>query len=135
MRHHSVSCYFYCRSYSPKATEDNHDAVAAAALVQMHGTTPVGMNTDQARLAEGSQSFPAYSRHQQDTNGLFQSRSYEGAPTFQPPAQYNSLIDPAYDVQHESNACNLQYSDTNLQNTIMTLSKAFMHMQHQQSDI
>lgn len=107
----SVTVQSFTEANQLNAREDNHGALAAAALVQMQGTFPVGMHTDQARLATGSQSFPAYSHQQQDTYGLFQSRSYDGAPMFQPPAQYNSLTDSAYNVQHEPNAYSLQHSD------------------------
>lgn len=112
---------------------NSNDAVAAAALVQMHEATPVGVHTGQSRLATGSHSFPAVSRLQQDTFGPFQSRSYEGAPMFQPPVQYNSLTDYALNVQQEQNAYNLQHSDVDLSNTVLTLSRAMTQMQEQQS--
>ena len=60
----SVTVQRFAEANQLNATENNHGVIAAAALVQMHGTTLVGMFTDQARLATGSQSFPSYSRHQ-----------------------------------------------------------------------
>ena len=108
----------------------SHDAMAAAALVQMYGTTQTGNRLQ----VTDSQSFP--SRHPQPQH-LFapsQSRSYEGAPMCQPPAQYG-LTASSYNVQHEPNANTIHNSDAELRNTVLALSRAFANMQEQQADI
>ena len=131
----SVAVQGFADANMQNTVEESHDAEAAAALVQMYGTSQKGMHTNHARWATGSQSFPAYSRQQQDTFGPSQSRSYEGAPMYQTPAQYNNSTVSAYNVQHDPNAYSLQHSDAELRNTVMTLSRAFTTMQEQQSDI
>ena len=131
----SVAVQGFADANRQNTVEESHDAEAAAALVQMYGTSQRGMHTNHARWATGSQSFPAYSHQQQDTFGPSQSRSYEGAPMYQTPAQYNNSTVSAYNVQHDPNTYSLQHSDADLRNTVMTLSRAFTTMQEQQSDI
>ena len=131
----SVAVQGFADANMQNTVEESHDAEAAAALVQMYGTSQRGMHTNHARWATGSQSFPAYSHQQQDTFGPSQSRSYEGAPMYQTPAQYNNSTVSAYNVQHDPNAYSLQHSDADLRNTVMMLSRAFTTMQEQQSDI
>ena len=115
--------------------EESRDAEAAAALVQMYGTSQRGMHTNHARWVTGSQSFPAYSHQPQDTCGPSQSRSYEGAPMYQTPAQYDNPTVSAYNVQHDPNAYSLQHSGADLHKTVMTLSRAVTTIQEQKSDM
>ena len=131
----SVTSQRFAEANTQNTFEESHDAEAAAALVQMYGTTQTGINTNQAGWVTGSQSFPAYSRQQQDTFGPSQSRSYEGTPMYQAPAHYNNPAVSAYNVQHDPNSYSLQHPDADLRNTVMTLSRAFTTMQQKQEHL
>ena len=112
-----------------------NDRVAAAALVQMHGTDPVWMPAGEARRPTESRSFSHYSEHQSGPFRPLNSRSHEGAQICHPPAQYGTFTEPTYNWQHGPNSSNAQQQDATLQTTVTTLSRALANMQQQQTDL
>ena len=123
----------YAQDNMQGVSDDNRDATAATALMQMYIATQTGMRTDRPRLVTCSLSFPLHTQQAHMDHDLLQSNSYDRGSMGQPNAQYDHP--PVYNVQHDANMYQPQNADFDLRNVVVTLSRAFTTLQEQQANM